>query len=380
MNKKRILVSLIGLLMLSVAISACAGAATTQPTQPSAATESAGTEAASTEAAATEPPASAETELNLYNWTTYMDPAIIAAFEKKYNVKVNEDFFGDNDELLAKIQPGNPGYDIIVPTDYMVDIMVAQNLLQELDHSKLANIGNVDDLFADPPYDPGLIHCVPYQWGTTALGYNRKAVGRDLDSWEVMFNHEFAGRISWLTDARGVMGITLIYLGYDPNTTNPDEINEAKQLLLDTKSDVQAFAPDTGQELLLAGEVDITYEYSGDIFQIMSENPDFAYVIPKEGAILWTDNMCIPVDAPHPDLAHKFIDFLLDPEVGAQLSNFTAYGTPNKASLPFISEDMRNNPGVYPSDEVKKHLYFIKSLGEADKLYDQAWIELGVGQ
>jgi spermidine/putrescine transport system substrate-binding protein len=223
-------------------------------------------------------------------------------------------------------------------------------------------------------------HCVPYQWGTTGLGYNIEAVGREIDSWDVMYSGEFAGRISWLSDSRGVLGITLRYLGYNPNTTNPDEIQEALDLLLATKADVVAFAPDTGQILLDQGEVDIAYEYSGDIFQIMEENENIRYVIPKEGTVLWTDNMCIPVGAPHPDLAHEFINFILDAQNGADLSNYTAYGTPNAASLPLIDPELLAEPGIYPSDETKANMFFIESLGEADLLYEEAWTSLGVGQ
>jgi spermidine/putrescine transport system substrate-binding protein len=367
--KRYRLIGLVGALVAGLAMAGC-GAATPPPTEAPAATAA----------------ASNDTELNVYNWSTYIAPDMIPAFEKLYGVKVNYDLFSDNDELLAKIQPGNPGYDIIVPTDYMVTNMINQNLLETLDKSKLSNFKNIDPAFLNPPYDPNNDHCVPYQWGTVGLGYNKKALGKDIDSWDVMFNGEYSGRISWLTEARDVMGIALIYQGHDPNTTNPDEIASARDLLIKTKKDVKAFAPDTGQDLLNQGDVDIAFEYSGDIFQIMAGsdtspgNPDINYVIPKEGAILWTDNLCIPTGAPHPDLAHKFIDFILDAQNGADLSNYTAYGTPNIASLPLITDDLRNNPGIYPSDEVKKHLFFIKSLGANDKLYDDAWTALGVGQ
>jgi spermidine/putrescine transport system substrate-binding protein len=319
-------------------------------------------------------------ELNVYNWSTYIAPEIIPAFEEKFNVKVNYEQFGDNDELLAKIQPGNPGYDIIVPSDYMVEIMINEGLLEELDKSKVPNFGNIDDIFLDPPFDPGNGHCVPYQWGTVGLGYNSEAVPEPIDSWAVMYDGSNAGRISWLTETRMALGATLIYLGYDPNTTNPDEITEAKQLLIDTKDDVVAYAPDNGQQLLEQGEVDIAFEYSGDIFQLMADNPAIKYVIPKEGTLIWTDNMCIPAGAPHPDLAHEFINFILDAQIGSQLSEYTQYGTPNKASLPLLSEEVRNNPGIYPSEELRNSLYFIRSLGEADLLYEEAWTEIGVEQ
>lgn len=317
-------------------------------------------------------------ELNFYNWTTYMDPEIITAFEEQFNVEVNEDYYGDNDELLAKIQPGNPGYDIIVPTDYMVEIMNQQGLLMELDHDKLPNFANVDESLLDPYYDPGNAHCVPYLWGTQGLGYNEAVTG-PIDSWEVMFNGEHAGRISWLTDARGVLGAALIYLGYDPNTTDEAQIQEALQLLVDTKDDVVAFAPDTGQMLLEQGEVDIAFEYSGDIFQLATANPDIKYVIPTEGSIIWTDNMCIPEGAPNPELAHEFINFILDAEIGAQLANYTQYASPNKASLPLIDEELQNDI-IYPPEDSREGLTYLRSLGDADLLYEEAWTELGVSE
>jgi spermidine/putrescine transport system substrate-binding protein len=319
-------------------------------------------------------------ELNIYNWSTYIAPDIIPNFEKEFGVKVNYDLFDSNEELLAKIQPGNPGYDIIVPTGYMVEIMINLGLLEEINHDNIPNLANVDPKFLDPPFDPGNRHCVPYQWGTIGIGYNIKATGGEIDSWQVMFDEKYAGRIAWLDDPRVVIGIALLMLGYDMNTTNPDEINEARELLLKQKPLVAAYAPDTGQILLDEGEVDITMEFSGDVFQVMEENPDLRYVIPKEGSEIWTDNLCIPKGAPHKELAEKFMSYILDARVGADLSNYIRYGTPNKASLPLINEEDRNNRAIYPSPEIMERLEFIKDVGEATLLYDEAWTEIKAGR
>jgi spermidine/putrescine transport system substrate-binding protein len=354
MTQHRVNILLILSILTTAVLAACAGA---------------GASAAPTEAPV----------LNIYNWSTYIAPELVPAFEKKYGVTVNYDEYGDNDELYAKIQAGNPGYDIIVPTDYMVQVMIKEDLLSPLDKSKISNFNNIDPTFLNAPSDPDNAHCVPYQWGTMGLGFNTEAAP-GVDSWGVMFDGSHAGRISWLTESRMVLGVTLLYLGYDPNTTDPKQIDQAAQLLVDTKKDVLTFAPDTGQTLLDQGEVDITMEYSGDIFQIMSENTKVNYVIPKEGTMIWTDNLCIPKGAPHPDLAHKFIDFILDAQNGAALSNYTQYGTPNIASLDLITPELRNNPGIYPSEEIKKKLFFIRSLGDADKLYEAAWTKLGVSE
>lgn len=335
----------------------------------------------SSDAGATDEPSNnsnfgGETELNIYNWSTYIAPEIIPAFQEKYGVTVNYDIFADNEELLAKIQPGNPGYDIIVPSDYMVEIMIAEGLLEELDHSKIPNMSNIDPVFVDPPFDPGNTYCVPYQGGTMGLGYDSSKTA-EIDSWSAIFDGSNAGRISLLTEARSVIAAALLYLGYDPNTTNPAEIEEAVQILKDVKGDIVAFAPDTGQILLEQGEVDVAFEYSGDIFQLMQSDPDVRYVIPKEGSIVWTDNMCIPENAPHPELAHAFINFILEAEIGAQLSNYTQYQSPNKASFPMLDEELLS---TYPTEEDGERLHFIRSLGEADLLYEEAWTELGVAE
>src|SRR5574341_1775262 len=372
MKNPRKLMFLAVLLVLSLLLVACTGAPAEDGAENSAAENAAADNAGAV--------AGGDTELNIYNWSTYMDPAIIERFEQQFGVKVTYDEYADNEEMLAKIQPGNPGYDIGVPTDYMVETMVNLELLIPLDHSKVPNLGNVDATFANPPYDPGMEHCAPYQWGTLGLGYNIAETGRELDSWDVMFNHEFADRISWLSEARMTLGATLLYLGYDLNTTNPDEIDEARQLLEDTKDDVVAFAGDNGQELLNNGEVDIAFEYSGDIAQLMAANPDIRYTYPKEGTIVWTDNMCIPVGAPHPELAHAFINFILDPEIGGMLSNYIQYGTPNAAAQPYLDEAVVNNPAIYPPEDVKGRLHFIQTLGDADLLYEDAWTELGVSE
>lgn len=360
----------VGLLVIfGLALGACAGqAGAPAPAAPAA------------EEAAQAPAAEEVKELNIYNWSTYIAPDTIPNFEKQFGVKVNYDLYDSNEELLAKIQPGNPGYDIIVPSDYMVSIMIKQDLLEEINHENIPNIKNLDPTFLDPPYDPGNKHCVAYQWGTMGLGYNIKATGGEIDSWGVMFDEKYAGRVAWLDDPRATIGAVLIYLGYDINTTNPDEINEAKELLIEHKDKIAAFAPDTGQILLDEGEVDITHEWSGDIFQVMEENPDIRYVIPKEGSNVWTDNLCIPKGAPHKELAEKFINYILEPQVGADLSNYIHYATPNAAALPLINEEDRNNPGIYPPPETMKRLQYLVDVGEATLLYDEAWTDIKAGK
>jgi spermidine/putrescine transport system substrate-binding protein len=209
------------------------------------------------------------------------------------------------------------------------------------------------------------------------IGYNLKATGREIKGMKDFFDPAFAGRVSGLDDAREMLGTVLIYLGYSPNTTQKDEIDAARDLLVSQSKQIASYAPDTGQDLLAEGQVDMAFEWSGDILQLVEENPDIRYVIPEEGSLIWTDNMCIPASAPHKELAEKFINYILEPEVGAALSDFIHYATPNMAALPLINEADRNNPALYPPDQVRASLFFLADVGpEATSLYDQAWAQV----
>jgi spermidine/putrescine transport system substrate-binding protein len=315
--------------------------------------------------------------LSIYNWDTYIDPAILTDFEEKFKVKIDYQIFDDNEELLEKLKANPSAYDLIVPSDYMVTIMRREGLLAPLNKDNIPNFKNIDPLFINSAIDPGNRYCVPYQWGTTGIGYNLKATGREISGWKDMFDPDFAGRVTLLDASRDTLGITLLGLGYSPNTTNQAEITRAADFLKEHARQIAVYTGDDGQDLLAEGKADIVMEYSGDIFQVMEDHPNIRYIIPEEGAVLWTDNICIPANAPHKELAEKFINYILQPEVGAQLSNFTHYSTPNLAALPLINETDRYNPSLYPSAEIRNRLYFAVDLGpEVTRLYDEAWEDI----
>lgn len=315
------------------------------------------------------------TELNIYNWDTYIAPEVLEEFQKKYQAKITYDTYGGMEELYAKIKSGNTKYDVIFPADYMVKIMIDEDLLAELNLEQIPNRKQVDPRFLDPAYDPGNRHSLPYQWGTLGIGYNLEVTGKEIDSWEAMFMPQYAGKIAWMDDARNTIGAVLLFLGKDPNTQNLAEINQARDFLIQNKETIAAFAPDTGQVLLNQGEVDLAFEWSGDIFQVMKENPDLRYAIPKEGSLIWTDNMAIPKQAPHHRLAEQFINFILEPRISAQISNFTQYGSPNQAARQsgLINPSDLNNPGIYPAAEVFPTLKYLEDVGNATDLYEAAW-------
>jgi spermidine/putrescine transport system substrate-binding protein len=319
-------------------------------------------------------------ELHIYNWSEYIDPEIYEEFEQEFGVKVIEDTFASNEDLLAKLQAGATGYDIIVPSDYMVAIMIELDLLAEINYDNIPNFENIDETFKNPPYDPDSKYSVPYQWGTTGIGYNADLFEEPPDSWAYLFDPDmaapYAGRMSMLNDSRESIGAALKYLGYSINSTNEQELEEAKQLLIQQKDWVAAYDSDGFEDLLASGEVDIGHGWSGDYFAAAEEAEQVWYIIPQEGGVIWTDNLCIPKSAPSQYTAEVFIDYLLRPEVGAKITNYTWFGSPNKASEEFIDAEILEEPAIYPPPEVMDKLEFIRDVGEATAVYDRIWTEI----
>jgi spermidine/putrescine transport system substrate-binding protein len=333
------------------------------------------------------PPGFEGQTFNWFNWTTYEAEDTRSNFAELCGLAAaDETIMGSNEDLIAKLGLGNAGYDVVTPTGNYIQQMVREGLLEPIDLTKIPNFANVAEFMKNPAYDPENMYTVPYQWGTIAVGYNREAVGKDITSWEDVWSYE--GNVAWLEDLRAMMGIALNLLGYDPNTTNPDEIAAARDFLVDHGGNVRTIAVDDGQEKLVSGEADIVIEYSGDIYQKIlecAENADldcegkYAYVVPIEGSVKWVDNLAIPVDAPNPDLSMAFMDYILDSQVGADISNYTAYATPLQTAIDeqLISEDLLNNAAIYPTAEASSVLFDLVDVGdEAARLYSDAWTEL----
>jgi spermidine/putrescine-binding protein len=325
-------------------------------------------------AAASCEPGETDGDLLLYNWSEYMDPDLLSAFSEEYGVAATEDTFTSNEALIAQIRAGGADYDVIIPSDYMVEIMIEEGLLLPLDHDAIPNRANVADEFTDPPYDPGLVHSMPFQWGTTGLGVATDATGADPEpTWGWLFDEELAGNlprgVSILDDPREGMAAALFYLGYDPNTQDEDELNEAADLIDAAGAWTVTYTSDQFSELLIGGETSVGHGYSGNFLDNFGDDEGYAYLIPEEGAIIWTDNMAILADSDSPCTAHTFIDFILDAENGAQLSNWTWYGSPNAAATEFLDEDLREDEAVFPDEETRARLHFLENTGEAERLY-----------
>jgi len=323
----------------------------------------------------------ADGKVNFYNWDTYIGENTIANFEKSSGIKVQYDLFADNDELFAKLKGGNPGYDIIVPTNDFVERMLEADMLLPIDHSKIPNIANIDPLFMERNYDPGRAHSLPYMWGTIGIGYRKSAVNGVPDSWSHLFSSdEYAGKIALMSDATTVMQMALKSMGKSLNDWSDENIAAAEAMILAQKSNVAAFAGDNGQDLLLAGEVDLAMEWNGDILQAMEEDDDIAYIVPKEGGLLWEDTLCIPKGAENIENAHILINHLLDAEVGADIADFIYYATPNKAAKALMSEDYTTNPAIFPPEETTASSE-ISVFPGAEKIrkIEDAWTRIKAG-
>ena len=328
-------------------------------------------------------------ELSVYNWSDYIDEALLEAYEEEYGVTVIYDTYASNEDLFAKLQAGATGYDVIFPSDYMVAQMIEQGLLAEIDVEQIPNFANIDEDFRNAPFDPGNAHCVPYQWGTTGIAYR---AGHPFfeentpDSWAYLFEPEMLeqysdGGINVLNDQRELLAAALFYLGYSPNSTDEAELAEARDLILEAKPYWKTFnSEDYDDALLVADEVVLSHSWSGDAaaaywntYDDESEDGNWYYAIPQEGAVKWLDNICITAASERMDTALHFVNYLLDAENAAAVTNYTYYASPNEAARAYIDEEILNDPSIFPPPEVEAELEWLVELGDAVFLYDEMW-------
>ena len=319
--------------------------------------------------------AAEDKKLNFYNWDTYIGESTLGDFTAETGIDVTMDLYADNDELFAKLKEGNPGYDVIVPTNDFVERMITANMLEPLVGDLIPNIPNIDPTFRDAAFDPGRRFSLPYMWGTIGIGYRKSRVDGVPDSWKWLLDSDhYAGKIALMGDGTTMIQLTMKYLGYPLNDTDPAHIREAQDLLIRNKPNVKVFAEDNGQDLLLSGEVDICMEWNGDILQVMAEDDDIGYVVPREGGLLWQDCLCIPAGAPHPANAHQFINYLLDAEVGAEIAAFIQYATPNAAARRLLPAEYNSNPAIFPPAETIRRSEVATYQGsEYTRAIDEAW-------
>ena len=340
-----------------------------------------------------------EKVLNVYNWSDYVDPAIIEQFTAETGIKVNYDVFDSNEVLETKLLTGNSGYDVVVPSAYFLERQIQAGVFRKLDPSKLPNLANMDPELQQraAAHDPGNEHAVIYMWGTTGIGYDAgkiEAIMPDapVDSWSLIFDPDIVSRfkdcgVSVLEDPTDIVGTVLLWLGRDPNSEAQEDLDAAEAALLAIRPYIRKISSAQVIEDLANGEVCIAVGYSGDVLQAQSraeetgQAVDIRYSIPNEGALLWFDTLAIPADAAHPDNAHAFIDFLMKPEVAAANSDFVYYANANAAATALVEEELRNNPGVYPTPEVKARLQpNLTKSADFTRLLNRAWTRFTTGQ
>ncbi|MDH4259472.1 MAG: polyamine ABC transporter substrate-binding protein [Gammaproteobacteria bacterium] len=340
-----------------------------------------------------------EKVLFVYNWSDYIGETTIADFEAKTGIKVTYDVFDSNEVLETKLLAGRTGYDVVVPSANFLERQIKAGVFLKLDKSKLPNLVNMDPEVMQrvAAHDPGNQYAINYLWGTTGIGYNpdmvKKALGTDtLDSWSAVFDPAIAAKlakcgISMLDAPSEVMDSALIYLGRDPNSEKAEDLAAAEELLLKVRPYVRYFHSSQYINDLATGEICVTLGWSGDILQAQArgaeaETPvNVAYTIPKEGAIMWFDMLAIPADAPHPNNAHAFLNFIMEPQVAAGISNYVAYANGNSASLPMVDDAVKNDSSVYPTEEVMKKLHsHLAESQEFSRDLNRAWTRVRTGQ
>lgn len=311
-------------------------------------------------------------KLNVANWSNYIAPNTISDFEKEFNVKVVYDNYSSNEELLAKLQTGVTGYDVIFPSAYTVEILLKLKLLEKINLKSLSNLNNLEPRFLKMvPTE----YAIPYQWGTTGLVINTQKIKDKITSWQALWNEQYKGRVAILDDMRSGISPALKRLGFSINTQNKAELEKAKELMIQQKPITQVYTSNI-MDYIQSGDVWIAQSYSGDAFQVIKQNSAITYVIPEEGGEIGLDCMSIPKGAPHKALAEAFINYILRPDVSAAISTHVGYGNPNAAAKKLLSATMLKNPGIYPSDALLAKYENLMDVGKATAFYDRIWTQI----
>ena len=338
--------------------------------------------------------------VNVYNWSDYIDEEILTEFTAETGIKVVYDVFDSNDILETKLLAGSTGYDIVVPSGTFMARQLQAGVFQPLDKSKLSNLDNLDPTVAErlSTYDPGNEHGINYMWGTTGIGYNvgkvKEALGEDFEpnTWDMIFNPEIAAKLKdcgiYILDAGDeVIPAALNYLGLDPDSKNADDIGKAEALLLEIRPFVRKFHSSEYINALANGDICVAVGWSGDVLQARDRaaeadaGVEVEYTIPKEGALMWFDNMAIPADAKNIEEAHIFLDYIMRPEVMAKASNYVYFANGNAASKEFLQDDVIGDPAIYPNEETLANLYITTPYGQRiQRVVTRAWTKVLTGQ
>lgn len=323
--------------------------------------------------------ASNSKELFIYTWSNYTDQDLLNRFNKETGFKVVANVFDSNEVMLARLQAGNGGdYSIIYPSDYMVDKMKGMGMLSQLDFSRIKGLEHLMPRFLNPEYDPGNLHSVPISWGTTGLIYNSQKLKIAPLDWTYLWENQkqLTRRITLLNDVREVIGAVLKMMGHSYNSRNPQEINKAYQKLVELKPNIASFTTDTWRDQVLSGDILIAMCYSSDANEVIAEKKYLNYVIPKSGTTLWMDTLAIPKTAPNPDAAYAWINFMLQPDVAAQICERLSFATPNQLAFNQLPAEVKENPRLFPPESDLERCESVAPVGDLAEVYEQYWTKL----
>lgn len=322
---------------------------------------------------------SAKPTLRVYTWADYLDPELAEKFEQETGCKLVLDTFDSNEAMHAKLAAGASGYDLLVPTSYMVKTLIKENRLQKLDHSKLASLKHVDAQYLKRALDPEMTWSVPYMMAPTCIAWLGSKVKDPTPSYAMFDREDLKGRMTLLDDMREVLGAALCSLGFSLNSTDPEQLAKARDVVIRWKKNIAKFDNEQYKSGIASGEFHLVQGYAGDLLTVADENQDIVVKIPVEGTAFSCDDLCIPSDAKEVELAHRFIDFLTTPEVAAQNMEYIAYRAPNQTAYTHLSEDFRGNEVLFPNEETFAKMAPIDYLGDALALWTKTWDEVKAG-
>ena len=318
----------------------------------------------------------AEGTVNVFNWEDYIDPDALKLFENETGIKVNYMNFTTNEDMMVQVRTNPAAFDLIFPSDYVIERLIKEDLLMELDFTKIPNAEGTLDWLQKPSYDTDRKYSVPYMWGTVGILYDTNRIKEPIDSWKVLFEDTYKGEIFMLDSIRDSLGLALKYLGYSMNTRDPLELNAAKDLLVKQKQDgiVKAYQVDETKDKMVSGEAIMGVVWSGDAQYAINLNQNLAYVVPKEGTNLWVDGMVIPQAAQNPDNAHALINFLSRPDIAVMNQEYIQYSSPNKYAVELLGEDYLSNENLNPSQEtIDQAEFFFDIPPEFMTIYNALW-------
>lgn len=316
-----------------------------------------------------------EKQLNIYNYSSYLDEGVIRDFEKEYGIKVSLDYYNDNEELLSRLQMGVAGYDLIVPTGYMVKIMISKGLLAEINRANIPNYQYLNESMLNLPYDPNGLYSLPYSYGTTGIVYNSEKIQSEVNSWGILWDESLKGKITMLDDVKETFFAAMTFNG-DSFLADTAALFNARNLLIRQKPLLKKYESNAVEDLMLSEDVWVAHAWNGQAARLSAMDSKFKFVLPAEGATFWTDNLCIPANSEHKEEAELFIDFLLRPENSAQNMTSIAYAMANDSARQLLDSAFRYNYIIFPEENQIKRLTIVEDLGEFNKALDRAWTEV----